>query len=222
MWLWLWPAELLSPAQRRFYRWSWSVESVQCVHVNLVIKISSKRLYKLFNSRTYKVRSCVAELNVTLNIRLVVLRTSSKTETRHTLCVRVCCTLKCAHCCSGWLPLHCRWLYFVWNLVSLTPWNRVHLEKLIVRPASQEIPCLLWNLKVHYRVLQNSTTSPYLEPLNPIHTLQSYFGKIHFNIIIPPGMDKQGLMICDNIGMIWIQCEILSLYPKTACSLFVI
>ena len=33
----------------------------------------------------------------------------------------------------------------------LTPWSRVLLEKLTGSAASQEIPRILWNLKVHYR-----------------------------------------------------------------------
>ena len=33
----------------------------------------------------------------------------------------------------------------------LTPWSRVLLEKLTGSAASQEIPGMLWNPKVHYR-----------------------------------------------------------------------
>jgi len=32
----------------------------------------------------------------------------------------------------------------------LTPWSRVLLEKLTSSASSQEIPCILWNPKVHY------------------------------------------------------------------------
>jgi len=33
----------------------------------------------------------------------------------------------------------------------MTPWSKALLEKLS-RSAAQEIPCLLWFLKIHYRV----------------------------------------------------------------------
>jgi hypothetical protein len=39
---------------------------------------------------------------------------------------------------------------------------------------SQEIPCLIWNLKIHYRVHNNQPS------VNPFHTLQSNSVKIHF------------------------------------------
>jgi hypothetical protein len=47
--------------------------------------------------------------------------------------------------------------------------------------ANQEIPCLPWNLKLHYRVLP---LVPILSQKNPINFL-SYFPKIHSNIIHP-------------------------------------
>ena len=52
-------------------------------------------------------------------------------------------------------------------------------------PASQEIPCLIWNLKVHYRI--HSARHLSLSSASSIQSIPptSYFLKIHLNIILP-------------------------------------
>jgi hypothetical protein len=51
-------------------------------------------------------------------------------------------------------------------------------------PASQEIPRILWNPKVHYRIHKFPQPFSILSQLSPVHTPTSYLLKIRLNIIL--------------------------------------
>jgi hypothetical protein len=64
------------------------------------------------------------------------------------------------------------------------PWSTDLLEKITVTH-SQEIPCLLWNMKVCYRVYKSLPLIPILNQMYPVHIFPLYFPTINSNVILP-------------------------------------
>jgi hypothetical protein len=50
--------------------------------------------------------------------------------------------------------------------------------------ASHEIPDLLWNPKLHYRVYKCPSLHHILSQMNPVHIFKTNFFKVHFNNIV--------------------------------------
>jgi hypothetical protein len=70
---------------------------------------------------------------------------------------------------------------FTHSLTEPNPyWEAAHCG------AAQELPSVLWNPKVHYRVHKSPPLVPILSQIDPIPTIPSYLSKIHFNIVHPP------------------------------------
>jgi len=90
------------------------------------------------------------------------------------------------------------------KLTNVTPCSRVLFEKRIAsHSASQEIPHLLWNQKVHYLVHQSPPLVPILSLTHPVHKFSSYFPKIHSYTIFPSVLRSSELSLpfkfCEKI-----------------------
>ena len=69
-------------------------------------------------------------------------------------------------------------LFLTYSMQQSPSWEAIQFA------ASQEIPRILWNLKVNYHIYKCPPPVPILSLLDPVHTPTSHFLKIHLNIIL--------------------------------------
>jgi len=76
--------------------------------------------------------------------------------------------------------------------------------------ASQEIPRILWNLKVHCHVYKHLSPVPIPNHSNPVHACPSHFFKINFTSILPSMPDLPSCLFTSGLPTKTLYAPLLS------------